>query len=104
MSIIYLLESINEDRTVYKIGYTKKSVEKRILQLQTGNGYNIKEVCRYYTGNGMKIERVLHNFYSYCRLEGEWFEISLKDVANFLKICERIEYNLEILKKNQNYI
>lgn len=99
MSIIYLLESINEDRTIYKIGYTKSSVERRIRQLQTGNGYNIREVCRYETEMGQSVERALHNFYSYCRREGEWFELELIHVANFLNTCEKIEKNLNIIKQ-----
>jgi len=100
MGFVYLLESVNEDRTIYKIGYTKGNIKKRIDNLQTGNGYKIKELCSYKTEYNQKLERVIHNLYKHCRLTGEWFELPLSDVANFEKTCEKIEKGFNALKDN----
>ena len=100
MGYVYLLESSNDDGTIYKIGYTKNSTKRRISELQTGNPYLIKELCCYYTEYDQKLERAIHNFYSHCRLKGEWFSLDLKSVANFLKTCEKIENNFDVLQHN----
>jgi hypothetical protein len=104
MSYVYLLEISNDDTTIYKIGYTKNSTKRRIDSLQTGNPYPIREVCTYHTKYEQKLERSLHNFYSHCRLEGEWFSLSLSDVANFLKTCDKLEKSFDVLQhKNLNF-
>jgi len=100
MGFVYLLESVNEDKTIYKIGFTKGSVQKRIKSLQTGNGYNIKELCQYKTEYDQKLERTLHNLYNHYKLSGEWYSLEINDVANFLNTCDKIEKNFNILKDN----
>ena len=100
MGFVYLLESSNDDNTIYKIGYTKNSIRKRISDLQTGNGYNIKELCKFETKYNQKLERAIHNLYKHYRLTGEWFSLEISDVANFLKTCEKIEKNFDMLKDN----
>ena len=100
MSYVYLLETSNDDTTIYKIGYTKNSTKRRIDSLQTGNPYPIRELCTYQTKFDQKLERALHNFYSYCRLEGEWFSLDNKSVANFLKTCEKLEKNFDVIQHN----
>lgn len=99
MGFVYLLECSNDDHTVYKIGFTKKS-KSRTSQLQTGNSEEIKELCRFETRYNRKLEAALHNQYSYCRKNGEWFLLNISDVSNFIKTCERIENNFESLKDN----
>ena len=100
MSIIYLLECVNDDQTLYKIGYTKNPVKKRIEKLQTGNPHKINEVAIYESCYGQLLEKTLHRNYSYCRKNGEWFDLPIKEVANFIKNCERIENNFSLLKDN----
>lgn len=100
MGYVYLLESSNEDGTIYKIGYTKNDVKRRIEKLQTGNPHEIKEVCSYQTKYNQKLERAIHNRYSHCRLKGEWFKLELNDVVDFIKTCEKLEYSFDILKDN----
>ena len=100
MGYVYLLESSNEDGVIYKIGYTKNDVKRRIEKLQTGNPHEIKEVCHFKTKYNQKLEKSIHNRYSYCRLKGEWFILELKDVVNFIKTCESIEKSLDALKDN----
>lgn len=100
MGYIYLLESSNDDGTIYKIGYTKKDVKKRIGELQTGNPYAIKEVCNYKTKYNQRLEKSLHNFYSHNKVKNEWFKLDISDVVNFVNTCQSIENNLDYLKDN----
>jgi len=99
MGFIYLLECADNDHTEYKIGFTKKS-KSRTSQLQTGNSDKIKELCRFETKYNRKLEIAIHNQYNYCRKNGEWFDLPIKEVANFIKNCERIENNFSLLKDN----
>jgi len=100
MNIIYLLECVNDDQTLYKIGYTKNSVKKRIEKLQTGNPHKIKELNSYKSYYGQLLEKTLHKHYSYCKKNGEWFSLDIAEVANFIKTCEKIEKNFDALKDN----
>ena len=100
MGYVYLLEFSNEDGTIYKIGFTKKSVQKRIDALPTGNPYQIKELYSYQTKYNQKLERAAQRFYSHCKLKGEWFNFDLNDVTNFITICEKLEHNFDLLKDN----
>lgn len=103
MGFVYLLECSNNDDTVYKIGFTKGSVQERIKNLQTGNSYEIKELCNYKTKYNQKLEQSLHNHYSHCRCKkGEWFNLNIQEISTFIKNCERIEKNFDFLKDN-NY-
>lgn len=99
MGFVYLLECSDDDHTEYKIGFTKK-IKPRTSQLQTGNSEEIKELCRFETKHNRKLETALHNQFSYCRKNGEWFNLDIKDIANFLNTCERIENNFNSLKDN----
>ena len=104
MGFVYLLECSNNDSTVYKIGFTKGSVQKRIKNLQTGNSYKIKELCNYQTKYNQKLEKSIHNHYRHRRCEkSEWFNLSNEDITNFIKNCERVEKNFDFLKESDNY-
>lgn len=101
MGYIYLFECASDHNTSYKIGFTKnKNISKRISSLQTGNKDTIKCVDIFKTKHKRKIETTLHNRFNYCRLEGEWFDLDIKDVANFKDTCENIEKNFDSLKDN----
>lgn len=102
MTIIYLLECKNDDDVLYKIGSTKKSVKSRISKLQTGNPFKIKEVANFTSFHGQKVEKILHNNFSYCKKNGEWFSLNISDVSNFINTCQRIENGLNLIE-NFNY-
>lgn len=97
---VYLLKIVNDDKTLYKIGYTAVSVRKRIKELQTGCPYEITIVETYSSEYSRKIEKTLHNMFSHKHIWGEWFELSLIDEFNFKKICEKYETIQESLAKN----
>lgn len=95
-SYIYLIESINDYDTVYKIGYTKNNdtLQTRIKNLQTGNSSLLKLINKFETINGRTVETTLHNLFKHKRLHGEWFKLDIDDVVQFENICNRIENNL----------
>jgi len=103
MGFIYLLECSDNDSTLYKIGYTKKSVKSRIEKLQTGNPYQIKEIANFESSHGRKVESTLHNLYKHKNVKNEWFNLDISDVANFIENCEKIEENFESLKDNPHF-
>ena len=88
---IYLLKMINEDKTLYKIGYTTGSVYNRIKNIQTGCPYKI-EVADTFTSSYSKIiETTLHNMFSHKKTHGEWFDLGSVDEFNFKSLCEKYE-------------
>lgn len=102
MAIIYLIESVRDYDTVYKIGYTKsdKSKKNRIRNLQTGNDGKLNIIHEFHTKHNRKLEISLHNLFSYNHKNGEWFELDIDEVIKFPKICEKLEKNFDSLKNN----
>ena len=102
MAIIYLIESIRDYDTVYKIGYTKSNNTKknRVINLQTGNDGNLNIVHEYHTKYNTVLEKALHNFYKHKNIKNEWFNLDIKDVVEFPKLCKKIEQNFDALKEN----
>ena len=94
--IVYLIESIRDYDTVYKIGYTRRSSKKRSKQLQTGNDGNLKVIYEHKTQHGQTCERVVQNLYSHCRIKNEWFKLNMDDIVKFPEICNKVETNLTV--------
>ena len=99
---IYLLKIVNEDKSLYKIGFTRGSIYKRISELQTGCPYEIHVVDTYSSEYGTIIESTLHNVYSYKRTFGEWFELGLEEEVKFKEMCEKYENIQKLLNKKIN--
>jgi len=85
---IYLIMNTNFE---YKIGMTKKSVSDRVKQLQTGNSGELKIISYYEVKNYDKVEKSLHNFFSYKRIRGEWFNLNEEEILNFEKTVRGFE-------------
>ena len=100
---VYLVKIVNEDKTLYKIGFTRGSVYKRIKELQTGCPYEILMVETFDTEYGTIIERTLHNAFSHRKTYGEWFELSSDEEFKFKEICEKYENIQNLLNKKQDY-
>lgn len=96
---VYLIKIVNDDKTLYKIGFTKGSVYKRIKELQTGCPYEIIMVDTYNSEYSSIIERALHNIFSHRKTFGEWFELGLDEELKFKELCEKYEYVQKILSK-----
>jgi len=96
---VYLLKIINEDKTLYKIGFTRCSIYKRIRELQTGCPYEIHMVDTYNSEYGTIIETTLHNIFSYKRTYGEWFELGIDEEFKFRELCEKYDNIQNIINK-----
>lgn len=99
MAYVYLIGDSGQDNT-FKIGITRKSVEKRIKQLQTGNAEEIYLVDFYETQFPFFVERLLHQKFAPKQKLNEWFYLSTEDITNFKKHCKHIEEQAEALKDN----
>lgn len=99
MAFVYLLGDSGQDNT-YKIGVTRGKIEKRIKQLQTGNGSEIFLVNSYETKYPFFLERLLHMQFFPQQKMNEWFELKDEDVLNFKKYCTLIEENAKALEDN----
>lgn len=99
MGYVYLMESLRDYETVYKIGFSKNPKERK-KSIQTGNDGEISIIHIFETKHGKKLENTLHNFYSHARINMEWFNLSLSEVIQFPDMCKRLEQNLEIIHNN----
>jgi hypothetical protein len=99
MAFVYLLGDSGQDNT-FKIGVTRDNIDKRIKQLQTGNGSDIYLVNYHETKYPFFIERLLHLQFNGKQKKNEWFDLSYDDVVNFKKTCMKIEESAECLKNN----
>lgn len=95
---VYLIcDNKNE---VFKIGVTKKTIEKRIKELQTGNCTELF-ISRYHESDyPYTIETMLHNHFKVDNILNEWFELTSEEVSKFNDICNELENRIEVLKDN----
>jgi hypothetical protein len=98
MRSVYLIRG-NDGR--YKIGIAKNP-KQRIRQLQTGNSDELTLIETYQSENASKIETALHNRFSHVRQSGEWFDLSITEEVNFIKMCSSIDESITLLKKMNN--
>ena len=101
---VYLVCSeINGDK-MYKIGYTKRPIEKRLKEFKTGNGAEIYLVESFTSKWGTKIEALLKRKYSYCNISGEWFNLSESEILEFKSTCIKIHNNFNFLSDEKTFI
>lgn len=99
MAYVYLLGDTGQDDT-FKIGITRGKIEKRIKQLQTGNGEEIYLVSYYETEYPFFIERLLHTKLYPKQKRNEWFNLGIDDVTNFKSLCSEFEKSAKALEEN----
>ena len=99
MAYVYLLCDSGQDN-MFKIGVTKQPIEKRIKQLQTGNGSEIFLVDYHATEYPYYIERMLHQKFCSERKIGEWFDLDNEDIKLFKEECQKLEKIIIELKDN----
>ncbi len=100
---LYLLKCDFGDEVLYKIGFTKRSVESRIKELKTGNANEIKIVSVFQSKWAIKIESTMHRLHSSKRINGEWFELTPGDVKSFMDNCQTHHDNLELISATNTY-
>lgn len=99
MKSIYLIQSL--ENGYYKIGISNNP-NKRVEQLQTGNSSPLKLIETYQSEFAHQIEKTFHRRYSHMNKNGEWFDLSISEEANFHNDCQKIENNIIFLRKNNN--
>jgi hypothetical protein len=100
MGLVYLIA--NDEWTEFKIGKTKSKSERRVSELQTGNGSKISLVKTYETPHYHKVERWLHNKHHNKRLVGEWFSLTDDDIIDFTNECKKAHDTFQMLIDNNN--
>lgn len=98
--IVYIVKIDSEDK--YKIGYTKRELNTRIKELQTGCPYTISPIWSFKSEYPTKLESYLHRNYSHKRVEGEWFVLDNNDIEKIKEDCISFEKRIEILMENEN--
>ena len=89
------------DGEKFKIGMTRqKNIEKRISELQTGNPNEIFISSYHKTNYPDKVEKMMHIKYAVSKYRNEWFDLTLEQVINFNKECEKCEHTIKVLKDN----
>lgn len=99
MAFVYLLGDSGQDNC-FKIGITRGKIEKRIKQLQTGNGEEIYLVSYYETDYPFFVERNLHLKFCPEKKRNEWFNLNVNDVIDFKQHCRMCEEQANALKDN----
>lgn len=104
MSESYVYLFCDPAQNLYKIGVTKNLYNKRMKQLQTGNGTELHLVNYHQTFYPYRIEQMLHNRFSHKREVGEWFRLNIDDISSFKEICENFEEIIDLMKDNPFFI
>ncbi len=100
---IYLVCSEIGGQKLHKIGYTRRTIEKRIKEFKTGNASDIYLVDSFQSEWGTKIESQLHRIYKSKKIGGEWFDLSEDDIIDFSNHCRKIHDNLTLISKQNTY-
>jgi hypothetical protein len=100
---VYLICSEFEGRKLYKIGYTRRTIDKRIKEIRTGNGSEIYLVESFSSVWGTKIESHLHKQFMTKKLNGEWFDLTDEDLKSFTSRCESIHNVFQTIVKDNTY-
>lgn len=97
---IYLMNMVNTN--LYKIGYTKRDISKRVDEIQTGNPKKIEVLHLFETDHYVKVETWMHNIHASKRMEGEWFELTSEDIMNFTNNCQKGHDTFQMLIDSGN--
>ena len=85
----------------FKIGMTtRKNINKRISELQTGNSDEIWVHTLYETNHPHIIEKMMHTKHASSNIKNEWFELSANQVLNFKQECRECEKIIHAIKDN----
>lgn len=105
MGYVYLLLSVSPDNIeTYKIGVTKRNINTRISELQTGNPNKITLHRQYETTNYLKVEKWLHRKYQIkTDAKNEWRTLTDEQVFSFLDDCRAADDNIQFLLDNNSF-
>lgn len=98
--IVYIVKIESERK--YKIGYTKRKLEKRLKELQTGCPDVIEPVWYFKSKYVTKLESYLHRQFKDKKIEGEWFLLENEDIDNIKRECVNFEKRVDFLMESEN--
>ena len=101
---VYLICSEIGDEKLYKIGFTRRRIEDRIKEFETGNGSYIYIIYSYKSKWATKIEARLHMIYNHKKIKNEWFNLDDNDILKFNSHCELLHNNFEIISTQNTYL
>ena len=99
---IYLIGEM-DNIDIYKIGVTKKDINKRIKELQTGSSNELYVRSYFKTSFPYKLEKMLHRHYSNYNKINEWFTLNESEASDFINTCKKHEELIESLNDNPFY-
>lgn len=100
---VYLIAAYHDNKTFYKIGWTKRDPEKRLKELRTANSHDLELVDFFESKWGPRIEINLHRKFNHIKKNGEWFELSDIDRDNFKKICQDNHSMFEMMSEQNEF-
>ena len=83
--MLYLIQ--DSTSKLIKIGISSNP-EKRLKQLQTGSGSQLKLLRTFVTDNDRHWEKRLHKMLWQTRKKGEWFD--LNPLPDYLSLCDQL--------------
>ena len=102
MTIYLICAEINGEK-LHKIGYTRRTPEKRIKEFKTGNASEFYIVDSYESKWGTKIEASLHRIHKQKKIRGEWFLLTNEEIDGFNSQCEKLHENFEVISTQNTY-
>lgn len=101
---VYLVCAEIGNEKLYKIGYTRRSIDKRIKELKTGNAADFYVVDSFSSKWGTKIEAIIHKNLRSKKINGEWFSLDEEDIKGFNTKCKEIHENLDLVSNSLYYL
>jgi hypothetical protein len=102
--IVYLISAEISGSKLHKIGYTRRTIDKRIKEFKTGNASEFFVIESFKSKWGTKIESRLHKLFKNKLVSGEWFNLNEDDVYSFIETCQTIHDNYELLSESTYYL
>lgn len=99
---IYLIGEM-DNRDIYKIGVTKKDINKRIKELQTGSSDELYVRSHFKSSFPYKLEKMLHRHYFNNNKINEWFTLNESEAQDFINTCQKYENIIKSLDDNPFY-
>ena len=85
--IVYFVNA--ENTSMFKIGYTKQSIDKRLSGLQTGCPMKLLIYRTVSCVDPNILERYLHECFNDKKIRGEWFDVTDDEVDNLADFLQK---------------
>lgn len=87
---IYLIHARGTSR--YKIGLTTRTVQERLAELNSSqSAFPLELIASAKFPNVHEVEKGLHQRYRLCRVHGEWFEFTKRDLRAVIEDIQGVE-------------